>query len=62
MRSGAAFGRVTDLPTDCDARIWWSLDSDSTQGGFILPADLADSISALGVDIHATVYLDEGEE
>jgi hypothetical protein len=50
------------LPTDCDARIWWSLDSDSTQGGFILPADLADSISALGVDIHATVYLDEGEK
>uniref|UniRef100_UPI00405358AB DUF4279 domain-containing protein n=1 Tax=Microbacterium sp. LWH7-1.2 TaxID=3135257 RepID=UPI00405358AB len=62
MRSGPAFGRVTDLPKDCDARIWWSMDSDSTQGGFVLPVDLAGRISALGVDLYATVYLDEDDE
>ncbi|MEV4686086.1 DUF4279 domain-containing protein [Microbacterium sp. LWH3-1.2] len=60
MRSDPAFGRVTNLPQDCDARIWWSMDSDSTQGGFFLPVDLAEKISALGVDVYATVYLDEG--
>jgi len=54
-----AFGRIGKLPTDCDARVWWSADSDSTQGGFVLPIDLVDEISALGVDVYATVYLDD---
>lgn len=54
-----AIGRFPLLPADCDARIWWSADSDSTQGGFVLPAELAASIAALGVDVYATVYLKE---
>ncbi|HEX6954628.1 MAG TPA: DUF4279 domain-containing protein [Agromyces sp.] len=52
-------GRFPLLPSDCSARIFWSADSDSTQGGFVIPAELAADIAALGVDIHATVYLDE---
>lgn len=57
-RASGAFGRVPNLPNDCEARVWWSADSDSSQGGFVLPVDLAQQISALGVDVYATVYLD----
>ena len=55
-----AAGRVCDLPGDCEARIWWYGNSDSTQGGFVFPAELAEQIAALGVDLYATVYLDPG--
>ncbi|CAN7346617.1 DUF4279 domain-containing protein [Microbacterium sp. LjRoot45] len=59
VRARPAFGRVGALPTDCDVRVWWSADSDSTQGGFVLPIDLVGQISALGADVYATVYLDD---
>lgn len=59
LRASGAFGRVGNLPDDCEIRVWWSADSDSSQGGFVLPVDLVDQISALGVDVYATVYLDE---
>jgi hypothetical protein len=55
-----AAGQVAGLPNDCEARLWWYGSSDSTQGGFVLPADLARDIAALGVDLYATVYLDDG--
>ena len=63
-RARPAFGRVGELPTDCDVRAWWSADSDSTQGGFVLPIDLVDQLSALGADVYATVYLvdDAGDD
>ena len=54
-----AIGRFPLLPADCDARIWWSADSDSTQGGFVISTDLAANIAELGVDVYATVYLGE---
>ena len=54
-----ALGQVPNLPPDCEPRIWWSAYSDSVQGGFVLPADLAASIGELGVDVNGTVYLDE---
>lgn len=56
-RASAAFGRVGNLPDDCKTRVWWSADSDSSQGGFVLPVDLVEQISALGVDLYVTVYL-----
>lgn len=62
MRASGAFGRVGNLPSDCEIRVWWWADSDSSQGGFVLPVDLVKQISALGVDVYATVYLDEGVE
>ena len=55
-----AAGRVAELPDDCEARLWWHGSSDSAQGGFVLPAEVAGRIAALGVDLYATVYLDEG--
>lgn len=60
-RCRPASGRIESLPADCHARISWSADSDSTQGGFVLPAELAAQIAALGVDVYATVYLDDVE-
>lgn len=57
----SANGRVTMLPDDCEARIWWSVYSDSTQGGFVLPASLAGQISALGVNTYVSVYADVEE-
>ena len=62
LRASGAFGRVGNLPNDCETRVWWSADSDSSQGGFVLPIDLVKQISALGVDVHATVYLDDETE
>ena len=54
-----AIGRFPLLPTDCDAMIRWSADSDSTQGGFVISTHLAANIAELGVDVYATVYLEE---
>lgn len=61
-RCNAAAGRVADLPEDCEARIWWSASSDSSQGGFVLPFELAAQIGQLGVDVYGTVFLAEGYE
>ncbi|WP_336640961.1 DUF4279 domain-containing protein [Microbacterium sp. USHLN272] len=54
-----AAGRVPRLPADCETRIWWTADSDSTQGGFVLPVELMAQIAALGVDLYTTVNLDD---
>ena len=54
-----AIGRFPLLPADCDARIRWSADSDSTQGGFVISTGLAANILELGVDVYATVYLED---
>ncbi|KIC59480.1 DUF4279 domain-containing protein [Microbacterium hominis] len=61
-RCRAAFGRVGTLPADCHARIVWSADSDSAQGGFVLTAAVAAQIAALGVDLYGTMYLGDGAE
>ena len=62
IRASGAVGRVQDLPDDCDIHLWWSAGSDSSQGGFVLPVELVNQISALGVDVYVTVYLDEVQD
>ncbi|MGW9167925.1 DUF4279 domain-containing protein [Agromyces sp. NPDC055658] len=57
-----ALGAVSNLPPDCEARIQWSAYSDSVQGGFVMPADLAAAIGEFGVDVYGTVYLDDLED
>jgi hypothetical protein len=57
-RLRAAAGKVEALPADCDVKIWWSADSDSSQGGFVIPMELSKGMAELGVDLYATVYLD----
>ena len=55
-RCQVATGRVASLPSDCEARIWWSAYSDSHQGGFVIPADLAQQLASLGVDLFGTTW------
>lgn len=50
------------LRPDCETIIWWSGDSDSTQGGFVLPADLIADLAAFGCDLYGTAFLDEDNE
>lgn len=45
-----------------ETRLWWSGDSDSTQGGFVLEADLIGHLATLGCDVFGTAYLAEGED
>jgi hypothetical protein len=59
MRTQPAQGRISQLPADCEAKVWWAADSDSSQGGFVLPSDVVADIAALGVDLLGTVYLDD---
>ncbi|MFD5864664.1 DUF4279 domain-containing protein [Agromyces sp. NPDC127015] len=57
-----ALGKVSNLPPDCTAHVQWSAYSDSVQGGFVMPADLAAAIGEFGVDVYGTVYLDDHED
>lgn len=60
IQSGRASLTVTSTePADCEAKIRWSADSDSAQGGFVLPTEAIAGIAALGVDLFATVNFDE---
>lgn len=43
----------------CATVIRWSGDSDSTQGGFVIPAALIADLAALGCDLSGTAYLAE---
>lgn len=60
-RSRPATDTIHHLPDDCEVRIWRSADSNSTQGGFVLPADLISQIAQLGVDLYGTVYLEDDD-
>ncbi|HEY4153164.1 MAG TPA: hypothetical protein VGM38_07555 [Pseudolysinimonas sp.] len=54
---------ISSLRPDCETVIWWSGDSDSSQGGFVIPADLLADIALLGCDLYGTAYLiDEDDE
>jgi len=50
---------MSRMRDDGDTRIWWSGDSDSVQGGFVLEADLIRSLAALNCDVYGTAYLAE---
>lgn len=50
---------LTSLRPACETIIWWSGDSDSTQGGFVLTAELTAQLAALGCDLYGTTYLDD---
>jgi len=52
---------LASLREDCETIIWWSGDSDSSQGGFVIPADLLVDLAILGCDLYGTAYLDDDE-
>ncbi|KQR90578.1 hypothetical protein ASF93_01900 [Microbacterium sp. Leaf347] len=50
------------LRADCETIIWWSGDSDSSQGGFVIPADLLADLARLGCDLYGTAFLDDDDD
>jgi hypothetical protein len=42
--------------------IWWAGFSNSSQGGFVIDADLLVSLGELGCDLFGTVYIDDDED
>jgi hypothetical protein len=53
---------LAELRQGGETRLWWSGDSDSTQGGFVLEADLISYLAKLGCDVFGTAYLAENDE
>jgi hypothetical protein len=52
---------LAELRQGGETRLWWSGDSDSTQGGFVLEADLISYLAKLGCDVFGTAYLTEDD-
>lgn len=52
---------LAELRQGGETVLWWSGDSDSTQGGFVLEADLIDHLAKLGCDVFGTAYLAEDD-
>jgi hypothetical protein len=46
------------LQREYEMRISWGGFSDSSQGGFVLEADLLQGVAGLGIPIYGTTYLD----
>lgn len=53
---------LDELRSDCDIRIWWSGDSDSSQGGYVLPEELIAELAPLKCPLYMTAFLREPEE
>ncbi|MDQ1178335.1 hypothetical protein [Microbacterium sp. SORGH_AS_0421] len=54
--------RLADLRNGGETIIWWSGDSDTMQGGFVLEVDLIEKLSVLGCPVYGTAFLGEGAE
>lgn len=52
----AAANALRALQREYEMRIGWGGFSDSTQGDFVLEADLVQGVAALGLPIHGTAY------
>lgn len=53
---------LMELRQGGETTLWWSGDSDSTQGGFVLEADLIHDLSKLGCDVFGTAFLAEDDD
>jgi heme-degrading monooxygenase HmoA len=64
MRLAGILGDKVDvlarLREDCETVIWYSGRSDSSQGGFVFPADVLLAIARLGCELCGTAYLSDG--
>ncbi|MFB8189953.1 hypothetical protein ACFC14_11545 [Microbacterium sp. NPDC055988] len=61
VRLEPAAQALRELRQGGETVLWWSGDSDSTQGGFVLEADLIDSLAKLGCSVYGTAFLTEDE-
>lgn len=50
---------LESLREDCETVIWWSGDSDNSQGTFVLPVSLIKDLAAIGCEVRGTVFLDD---
>lgn len=50
---------VAELRRDAQLVMWWSGASDSTQGGFVMTAELLAGSATLGCELRGTAYIDE---
>ncbi|GAB3155943.1 hypothetical protein GCM10027058_29200 [Microbacterium neimengense] len=62
QRVGSIHGALAAIRESGETVLWWSGDSDSSQGGFLLEADLVSDLSRLGCDVYGTAYLADDEE
>ncbi len=53
--------RLATLRPDYRTIISWGGFSDSSEGGFVMPADLSAALGRLGCDLYGTAYLDAGD-
>lgn len=53
---------LMELRQGGETTLWWSGDADSTQGGFVLEADLIRYLPTLGCDVFGTAFLAEEDE
>ncbi len=52
-------GALNSLKQSCKLAISWAGESDSSQGGFVIPADLLADLAAMGCDLYGTAYIDD---
>lgn len=53
---------IAELRHDAQIVMWWSGTSDSTQGGFVMTAELLAGLATLGCELRGTAYIDEATE
>ena len=53
---------LESLRPDCETIIWWSGDSDSSQGGFVVPAGLLRALAELGCDLYGTAFISQDRD
>lgn len=50
---------LAGLRADSETTLWWSGDSDSSQGGFVLTSELIEQLAILGCEVYGTTYFDD---
>jgi hypothetical protein len=54
---------LDELKNSSEMSLWWSGDSDSWQGGFVIPNELLRDLGELGIDLYGTAFMsDESTE
>ena len=52
---------LRSLRPECETVIWWSADSDNSQGTFVIPPALLADLALLGCELRGTSFLDDDE-
>ena len=52
---------LRSLRPECETVIWWSGDSDNSQGTFVIPVDLLGVLAVLGCELRGTTFLSDDQ-